>query len=100
MRNDRRQKNNGFKMAFRLGILFILILSGLISWIAVSVIGRSEPQKEKEESGIIEDNSRDTVFIQLPPKEIIKKDTVYLRIPCKHKPEEIGSHKGDSALNK
>lgn len=100
MRNERPRKNNGFKMAFRLGILIILILSFLISWIVISIMGRSQTGKNKEETVVQEVNSKDTVFIQLPPKEILKKDTIYIRIPCKHKPEETGSHKGDSSLNK
>ena len=72
------KKNRGFKTAFRVGIILILFLSLLISWIAVSVIreidGGKGPVKEKEEE--VMSSTRDTIYLERIKEKVIK-DTVY-----------------------
>jgi hypothetical protein len=72
------KKNRGFKTAFRVGIILILFLSLLISWIAVSVIreidGGKGSSKVKEEEVTI--SSPDTIYVE-KIKEKVVKDTVY-----------------------
>jgi len=76
------KKNRGFKTAFRVGIILILFLSLLISWIAVSVIreidGGKGPSKEKEED--VMSSTRDTIYLERIKEKVIK-DTVYKYIP-------------------
>lgn len=76
------KKNRGFKTAFRVGIILILFLSLLISWIAVSVIreidGGKGPDKEKEEE--VMSSTRDTIYLERIKEKVIK-DTVYKYIP-------------------
>lgn len=76
------KKNRGFKTAFRVGIILILFLSLLISWIAVSVIreidGGKGPSKEKEEE--VMSSTRDTIYLERIKEKVIK-DTVYKYIP-------------------
>jgi len=76
------KKNRGFKTAFRVGIILILFLSLLISWIAVSVIreidGGKGPSKVKEEEVTI--SSPDTIYVEKIKEKVIK-DTVYKYIP-------------------
>ena len=105
MRTNKFQKSNGgFKRAFRAGIAIIITLSVLISWATVSAIngcnGRRKPTKPEttEEAGI--EILTDTIIVQLPPKEVLVRDTIYLRPipPPKPKPktEEAVLPKGDT----
>jgi len=76
------KKNRGFKTAFRVGIILILFLSLLISWIAVSVIreidGGKGPAKVKEEETM--SSGPDTIYVERIKEKVIK-DTVYKYIP-------------------
>ena len=76
------KKNRGFKTAFRVGIVLILFLSLIISWITVSIIkgveGRKGPDKVKEEETISSDP--DTIYVEKIKEKVIK-DTVYKYIP-------------------
>jgi hypothetical protein len=73
------KKNRGFKTAFRVGIILILFLSFLISWIAVSVIrgidGSKNPSKKQETEEVVDTNP-DTIYVEKIREKIIK-DTVY-----------------------
>ena len=75
------KKNRGFKTAFRVGIILILFISLLISWIAVSVIreidGGKGPAKVNEE---VVSSSPDTIYVERIKEKVIK-DTVYKYIP-------------------
>jgi len=83
------KKNRGFKTAFRVGIILILFLSLLISWIAVSVIreidGGKRPAKVNEEE--IVSSTPDTIYVERIKEKVIK-DTVYKYIsPVVSKPK-------------
>ena len=104
MRHQQENKpNRGFKRAYRSGIIVVLFLSLLISWISVSVISLvgdkinkkdSTPEQFQEELV----DKQDTVFVE-KTKEIIIKDTVYKYVqpvtPPKPKTEESVAPKRD-----
>ena len=105
MRHQQENKpNKGFKRAYRSGIIVVVILSLLISWISVSVINLvgdkinkkdSTPEQFQEELV----DKQDTVFVE-KTKEIIIKDTVYRYVqpaaPAKPKTEESVAPKRDT----
>ena len=105
MRHQQENKpNRGFKRAYRSGIIVVLFLSLLISWISVSVISLvgdkinkkdSTPEQFQEELV----DKQDTVFVE-KTKEIIIKDTVYKYVqpvtPPKPKAEEFVVPKRDT----
>lgn len=85
------KKNRAFKNSLRGGIIIIIILSMLISWISVTVIRFMEDSKRTEgtEEDLLEESTSDTVFIERI-REIKKTDTVYRYI----KPEIPSKPKG------
>ena len=105
MRHQQENKpNRGFKRAYRSGIIVVVILSLLISWISVTVINLvgdkinkkdSTPEQFQEELV----DKQDTVFVE-KTKEIIIKDTVYRYVqpatPTKPKAEESVAPKRDT----
>ena len=105
MRHQQENKpNKGFKRAYRSGIIVVVILSLLISWISVTVINLvgdkinkkdSTPEQFQEELV----DKQDTVFVE-KTKEIIIKDTVYKYVqpatPAKPKIEESVAPKRDT----
>jgi len=105
MRHQQENKpNRGFKRAYRSGIIVVVFLSLLISWISVSVISLvgdkinkkdSTPEQFQEELV----DKQDTVFVE-KTKEIIIKDTVYKYVqpvtPPKPKTEESVAPKRDT----
>jgi len=105
MRHQQENKpNRGFKRAYRSGIIVVVFLSLLISWISVSVISLvgdkinkkdSTPEQFQEELV----DKQDTVFVE-KTKEIIIKDTVYKYVqpvtPPKPKAEESVAPKRDT----
>lgn len=76
------KKNRGFKTAFRVGIVLILFLSFIISWVTLSVIksveGRKGPDKVKEEETT--SSAPDTIYVEKIREKVVK-DTVYKYIP-------------------
>ena len=105
MRHQQENKpNRGFKRAYRSGIIVVVILSLLISWISVTVINLvgdkinkkdSAPEQTQEELV----DKQDTVFVE-KTKEVIIKDTVYKYVqpvtPPKPKAEESVAPKRDT----
>ena len=105
MRHQQENKpNKGFKRAYRSGIIVVVILSLLISWISVTVINLvgdkinkkdSAPEQTQEELV----DKQDTVFVE-KTKEVIIKDTVYKYVqpitPPKPKTEESVAPKRDT----
>jgi len=96
--------NKGFKRAYRAGIIVVLVLSLLISWISVTVItsvgdkiNKKNPAIEETQEELGDD--QDTVFIE-KTKEIIVKDTVYRYVqpaaPTRPKSEESVAPKRDT----
>ena len=105
MRHQQENKpNKGFKRAYRAGIIVVLVLSLLISWISVSVINSVGGKINKKNHHIEETqeelvDKQDTVFVE-KTKEVIVKDTVYRYVqpaaPAKSKPEESVAPKRDT----
>jgi len=105
MRHQQENKpNRGFKRAYRAGIIVVLILSLLISWISVTVITSVGDKINKKNSTVEEIqeelvDKQDTVFVERT-KEVIVKDTVYRYVqpaaPAKPKPEESVAPKRDT----
>jgi hypothetical protein len=105
MRHQQENKpNKGFKRAYRAGIIVVLFLSLLISWISVSVINSVGGKINKKDSTVEVTqeeliDKQDTVFIE-KTKEVIVKDTVYRYVqpaaPAKSKPEESVAPKRDT----
>ena len=105
MRHQQENKpNKGFKRAYRAGIIVVLVLSLLISWISVTVINSLGDKINKKNSTIEETqeelvDKQDTVFVERT-KEVIVKDTVYRYVqpaaPAKSKPEESVAPKRDT----
>ena len=105
MRHQQENKpNKGFKRAYRAGIIVVLILSFLISWISVTVIdslggkiSRKDSTAEETQEELVD--KQDTVFVE-KTKEIIVKDTVYRyvqpAVPTKPKMEESVAPKKDT----
>ena len=105
MRHQQENKpNKGFKRAYRAGIIVVLVLSLLISWISVTVItsvgdkiNKKNPAIEETQEELGDD--QDTVFIE-KTKEIIVKDTVYRYVqpaaPTRPKSEESVAPKRDT----
>ena len=105
MRHQQENKpNRGFKRAYRSGIIVVVILSLLISWISVTVINLvgdkinkkdSTPEQFQEELV----DKQDTVFVE-KTKEVIIKDTVYRYVqpatPTKPTAEESVAPKRDT----
>ncbi len=97
MRHQQENKpNKGFKRAYRAGIIVVLFLSLLISWISVTVInslGNKVNKKDSTSEQFQEElvDKQDTVFVE-KFKEIIVKDTVYRYVqpttPAKTKMDE------------
>ena len=83
------KENKGFKGALRAGIIIILFLSLLISWISVVIIrsvdGKGEPKGEEKIEEVITEG-RDTVFVE-KIKEVNRIDTVYKYIQPLPKPK-------------
>jgi hypothetical protein len=105
MRHQQENKpNKGFKRAYRAGIIVVLVLSLLISWISVTVITSVGDKINKKNSTVEEIgeelvDKQDTVFVERT-KEIIVKDTVYRyvqpAVPAKSKSEESVAPKRDT----
>lgn len=105
MRHQQENKpNKGFKRAYRAGIIVVLILSLLISWISVTVINSFGDKINKGDSTAEETqeelvDKQDTVFVE-KTKEVIVKDTVYRYVqpaaPAKPKMEESVAPKRDT----
>lgn len=103
MRHQQENKpNRGFKTAFRSGIIVVLILSLLISWISVTVIdsiGKKIIKKDSINAEMESIDKQDTVFIE-KTKEIIIKDTIYKYVlppaPAKPKLDDQVSQKRDT----
>ena len=105
MRHQQENKpNKGFKRAYRAGIIVVLFLSLLISWISVTVINslgnkinRKDSSGEETQEELV--NKQDTVFVE-KFKEIIVKDTVYRYVqpatPAKPKMDEPVTPKKDT----
>lgn len=103
MRQHKENKpNKGFKKAFRAGIILVLVLSLLISWISVSIInsmnnkiGHKDTAKVESQ---VEELHQDTVVLE-KIKEVKVVDTVYKYIqpiPPKPKKEESVAPKRDT----
>ena len=105
MRHQQENKpNKGFKRAYRAGIIVVLILSLLISWISVTVINsvgdkinkKGSTSEETQEELV---DKQDTVFVE-KTKEVIVKDTIYKYVhpatPAKPKIEESVAPKRDT----
>jgi hypothetical protein len=74
--NKEIKPNRGFKKTFKAGLIVIICLSTLISWITLSII-RSADKNSKEiekPEEIMSERTKDTVFIE---KEIRVTDTIY-----------------------
>lgn len=86
--------NKGFKKAFRAGIILVLLLSLVISWISVTVINsvnRKIDRKDKtEEEGSSPEwtDKQDTFFVE-KIKEVKVRDTIYKYVqpPTQVKPK-------------
>jgi hypothetical protein len=82
MRHQQENKpNKGFKRAYRAGIIVVLVLSLLISWISVSVINSVGGKINKKDSSVEVTqeeliDKQDTIFVERIKEKIIK-DTVY-----------------------
>jgi hypothetical protein len=105
MRHQQENKpNKGFKRAYRAGIIVVLVLSLLISWISVSVINSVGGKINKKDSSVEVTqeeliDKQDTIFVERIKEKIIK-DTVYRYVqpaaPAKPKPEESVAPKRDT----
>jgi hypothetical protein len=105
MRHQQENKpNKGFKRAYRAGVVVVLILSSLISWISVAIISSVDGKINKKSHHIEETqeelvDKQDTVFVE-KTKEVIVRDTVYRyvqpAVPAKSKPEESVAPKRDT----
>jgi len=107
MRQQKEIKpNKGFKKAFRAGIVVVILLSIIISWISVTVINSVSRKINKRDKSVTEDQSpeewtdkQDTFYIE-KTKEVIVRDTVYRYVqpaaPSKPKTEEPVAPKGDT----
>jgi hypothetical protein len=105
MRHQQENKpNKGFKRAYRAGIIVVLILSLLISWISVSVINSVGGKINKKDSSVEVTqeeliDKQDTIFVERIKEKIIK-DTVYRyvqpSVPAKSKSEEPVAPKRDT----
>ena len=82
MRHQQENKpNKGFKRAYRAGIIVVLVLSLLISWISVSVINSVGGKINKKDSTVEVTqeeliDKQDTIFVERIKEKVIK-DTVY-----------------------
>jgi hypothetical protein len=82
MRHQQENKTNrGFKRAYRAGVVVVLLLSAIISWISVSVISsvgdkinKKDTSTEVTQEELID--KQDTVFVERIKEKVIK-DTVY-----------------------
>lgn len=73
------KRNKGFRTAFRAGIVIVLILSFLISWIAISVIRTVERKvnpAQKTGQDQIWTGKKDTIIVE---KKVFVRDTIYIR---------------------
>jgi hypothetical protein len=105
MRHQQENKpNKGFKRAYRAGVVVVLILSALISWISVAIISSVDGKINKKSHHIEETqeeliDKQDTVFVE-KTKEVIVRDTIYRyvqpAVPAKSKPEESVAPKRDT----
>lgn len=107
MRQQKETKpNKGFKKAFRAGIVIVIFLSIIISWISVTIINSVGRKINKKDSTVTEGQSpeewtdkQDTFFIE-KTKEVIVRDTVYKYVqpvaPAKSKTEESVTPKKDT----
>lgn len=104
MRAQKENKpNRGFKKAFRAGIILVIFLSLLISWISISVINsinNKASKKTTEESPSEEWVSKPDTFYIEKTKEVIVRDTVYKYVqpvaPVKSKTEDQVAPKRDT----
>ena len=88
MRNKANKPNRGFRRSFRAGIIIILILSLLISWVTVSIVNKySGPKERKTEEwkDVESEEGPDTIYVE-KIKEVKVRDTVYIR-PTLPKPK-------------
>ena len=81
MRHQQENKpNKGFKRAYRAGIIVVLVLSLIISWISVSVINSVGGKINKKDSTEVTQeeliDKQDTIFVERIKEKVIK-DTVY-----------------------
>ena len=107
MRQQKETKpNKGFKKAFRAGIVVVILLSILISWISVTIINSVGRKINKKDPTVTEGQStegwtdkQDTFYIE-KTKEVIVRDTVYKYIqpaaPAKPKTVESVAPKRDT----
>ena len=107
MRHQQENKpNRGFKRAYRSGIIVVVILSLLISWISVTIINSVGRKINKKDPTVTEGQStegwtdkQDTFYIE-KTKEVIVRDTVYKYVqpaaPAKPKMEESVAPKRDT----
>jgi len=107
MRQQKETKpNKGFKKAFRAGIVVVILLSILISWISVTIINSVGRKINKKDPTVTEGQStegwtdkQDTFYIE-KTKEVIVRDTVYKYVqpaaPAKPKMEESVAPKRDT----
>lgn len=105
MRQQKENKpNKGFKKAFRAGIILVLALSFIISWISVTVInsvnkkiGKKDTTEEASSPEWVD--KQDTFFVE-KIKEVRVRDTVYKyvqpAVPAKPKTEESVAPKRDT----
>jgi cytochrome c-type biogenesis protein CcmE len=90
MKNKTPQKNTGFKNSLYLGIFIIIILAAAISMVAVNIYRYIDPYKPKSEIVQEEEQTRDTIYLPSPPKEIRIHDTIWRTRPVnKVKAEEV-----------
>ena len=99
MRPSKENKpNKSFKKAFRAGMIIVISLSLIISWITVIILrSLDNPKKEeKENEEIVIENQKDTIFVE-KVKEIKVTDTFYKYLPVtKPKIEERVTSKRDT----
>jgi hypothetical protein len=80
--NKEIKPNRGFKKAFRAGLIVIICLSALISWITLGILrstGKNSKERERSEE-IMSEGTKDTIFIE-KVKEIRVTDTLYKYLP-------------------
>jgi hypothetical protein len=99
MRPSKENKpNKGFKGAFRAGMIIVIFLSLIISWITVIILRSLDNSKreEKVNEEIVIRDQKDTVFVE-KVKEIKVTDTFYKYLPVpKPKIEERVAPKRDT----
>lgn len=105
MRQQKETKpNKGFKKAFRAGIVVVIFLSIILTWISVTIInsvGRKINKKDTTEESSAPEwvDKQDTFFVE-KIKEVRVRDTVYKyvqpAVQAKPKTEESVAPKRDT----